>query len=205
MRETYLPFRQRYRINTLRLLGALAFSLLAVTASPPAVPFVTTLLETSGLVAIVLAVAGRAWSLLYIGDRKNSELVTCGPYSVTRNPLYLFSLIGIAGIGAQTGSMLSMVIITATAYITFDFAMRGEERYLASRFGRKFVEYRELTPRLVPDFSLWHESEDIPLRSAKSLAGLKDGIVFVVAWASIELIKAGQADGILPIFVTLPL
>ncbi|HEV7246956.1 MAG TPA: isoprenylcysteine carboxylmethyltransferase family protein [Shinella sp.] len=204
MAEVRAPFLQQYRINTLRVFAAVAFALLAVTSSPSDLPVVNSLLELTGLLAIFTAIAGRVWSLFYIGGRKNAELVTDGPYSITRNPLYLFSLIGIAGLGAQTGSLLSMVAMTGIAYFAFDMAMRGEEAFLAGRYGQSFEHYRRLTPRLLPDFALWREAGDTPLRSVKAVSGLKDGAVFLAAWLGIELIKMAQAAELLPVFWTLP-
>jgi protein-S-isoprenylcysteine O-methyltransferase Ste14 len=198
-------FPQRYRINTLRVFGAISFGLLALTSAPPDFPLVKSVVALVGLLAILTAIAGRVWSLFYIVGRKNSELLTVGPYSITRNPLYLFSLIGIAGVGAQTESLLSMVAMTGVAYIAFDIAMRGEEAFLASRYGPRFEEYRHSTPRLLPNFSLWRETDDIPLRSKGAVNGLRDGVVFVAAWLGVELIKLGQAAKLLPVFWTLPI
>ena len=41
---------------------------------------------------ILICILGRTWATLYIGGQKQRELVTKGPYSVVRNPLYLFTL-----------------------------------------------------------------------------------------------------------------
>ncbi|MGK6314303.1 methyltransferase family protein [Neorhizobium sp. DT-125] len=205
MTDVQTPFLQRYRINALRAAGGLALCLLAVTSTPPTLPLVSAIFEITGAFAILIAIAGRGWSLFYIGGRKNSELVTSGPYSMMRNPLYFFSLIGIVGVAAQTGSLLSMGAITLTAYLAFDMAMRGEEAYLASRYGQRFEEYRQAIPRLWPDLSLWRECEDTPLRSASALGSLKDGMVFLAAWIGIELIKLAQSAGFLPVLWTLPI
>lgn len=205
MNDIRLPFLQLYRINALRALGALALCLLAITAAPPSIPLVNVVYEVFGTVAIFVAVAGRGWSLLYIGGRKNSELVTHGPYSVSRNPLYFFSLVGIAGVGAQTGSLLSMFFFVTAAYLAFDMAIRGEEAYLEDRYREGFVEYRQAVPRLWPDFSLWHECADLPLRSTSALSSLRDGVVFLAAWIAVEFIRLGQSAGLLPVIWTLPL
>ena len=61
--------------------------------------------------------------MLYVGGRKNAELVTTGPYSMMRNPLYFFSLLGVAGVGAQTGSVLATFAVTAVAYAVFDYLL----------------------------------------------------------------------------------
>jgi protein-S-isoprenylcysteine O-methyltransferase Ste14 len=205
MNDIRIPFLQIYRINALRALGGVAFGLLAVTSPPLALPLVQVAFELLGTIAIFIAIAGRGWSLLYIGGRKNSELVTTGPYSVSRNPLYFFSLVGIAGIGAQTGSLLSMSALVLAAYLAFDMAMRGEEGYLGNRYGGAFDDYRREVPRFWPDLSLWRECEDVPLRSARAIGSLRDGIVFLAAWIAVELIRLGQAAGLLPVVWTLPI
>src|SRR5690606_41067661 len=50
------------------------------------------LLSLAGLVLILACIAGRCWASLYVGGRKNQELVTAGPYAHMRNPLYFFSI-----------------------------------------------------------------------------------------------------------------
>jgi protein-S-isoprenylcysteine O-methyltransferase Ste14 len=199
------PFLQSYRINALRVFGCLAFCALAVTSPPRAPHLMSALIDIAATVAIFSAIAGRAWCLFYIGGRKNAELVNFGPYSITRNPLYFFSLVGIAGLGAKSGSLLIMTALVAVTYLAFDMAMRGEERYLASRYGRTFDDYKSTVPRLWPDFSMWRDSQTVPLHSASAVGSLKDGIVFLVAWIGLELVRVGQAAGTLPVLWVLPI
>ncbi|YCI06138.1 isoprenylcysteine carboxylmethyltransferase family protein (plasmid) [Ensifer sp. D2-11] len=130
--------------------------------------------------------------------------MTDGPYSISRNPLYLFSLIGIAGVGAQSGSLLSMTVLVLAAYLAFNMAMRGEETYLRSRYGKDFDDYSNSVPRLWPDLSLWRECDDLPLRSSSAVRSLRDAVVFLAAWAAIEIIKLAQSAGLLPVVWTLP-
>lgn len=204
MKNFQLPFLQIYRINALRIAAVLGFGFMAVTAAPPPLPVLSPFFEMWGITAIFIAIAGRAWVLLYIGGRKNSELVTYGPYSITRNPLYVFSLTGIIGVGLLTGSLISMTAFVLCAYLAFEMAIRGEEAYLSSRYGQRFDAYRQTVPRFWPDFFLWRESDALPLSSGRALASLRDGGVFILAWLGIELLKVGQDTGLLPVVVTLP-
>jgi protein-S-isoprenylcysteine O-methyltransferase Ste14 len=63
------------------------------------------ILELGGITLLLVCTFGRLWSILYSGSKKNVELVTRGPYSISRNPLYLFSSIGAFGIGLMFASL----------------------------------------------------------------------------------------------------
>src|SRR6185503_11217281 len=68
-------------------------ALFVVTSRWPEGGFTHEIIEWIGMVFIGLCVVGRIWCSLYIGGRKNFELIQDGPYSLVRNPLYLFSVI----------------------------------------------------------------------------------------------------------------
>ena len=60
-------------------------------------------LELFGVALLAVAAMGRIWCLIYIAGRKNKELCQLGPYSLCRNPLYLFSFVGVIGFFFETG------------------------------------------------------------------------------------------------------
>ena len=91
------------------------------------------MIEWFGIFAILLCIFGRTWTSLYIGGRKNRALLTKGPYSVVRNPLYVFSILGAAGAGAQLGSVISGVIIGLLVWMVFYIEVLREERNMAAR------------------------------------------------------------------------
>ena len=91
-----------------------------------------------GLVLLFAAILGRLWSILYIGSHKNRRLVTDGPYSITRNPLYLFSLTAITGIGLMFGSLLITVALTGTAFAIFRATSLLEAAHLRFKFGAAY-------------------------------------------------------------------
>ncbi|MFM7261867.1 MAG: methyltransferase family protein [bacterium] len=59
-----------------------------------------SLLSAMGYILLLVGCAGRIWCALYIAGRKNRVLVDLGPYSLTRNPLYLFSCLAFVGAGS---------------------------------------------------------------------------------------------------------
>ncbi len=50
-----------------------------------------------GFVLVVFGSFGRIWASLYIEGNKTKNLITAGPFSMVRNPLYFFSLIMLIG------------------------------------------------------------------------------------------------------------
>lgn len=60
-------------------------------------------IERTGGLLILLCIAGRTWCSLYIGGHKERQLIVSGPYSITRNPLHAFSILGTVGIFAVFG------------------------------------------------------------------------------------------------------
>jgi protein-S-isoprenylcysteine O-methyltransferase Ste14 len=162
------------------------------------------LIENLGLAMIAVAVVGRAWCSLYIGGRKAEELVTTGPYSISRNPLYFFSFIGAAGVGAQSGGLtLSLVFLLATMAIFMPLIAR-EESFLANAMPRLFSGYRDLTPRLWPRLALWRSPREITIRPGLFLRTLFDGLPFVLAWPLFDGIEALQRTGFLPVIARWP-
>ncbi|WP_332640011.1 methyltransferase family protein [Brevundimonas sp.] len=165
---------------------------------------VRVLIENTGLMMIAVAVVGRAWCSLYIGGRKAERLVTVGPYSISRNPLYVFSFIGAFGVGTQSGSVtLGVVFLLATMAI-FIPLIACEESYLANAMPRPFSAYRSMTPRLWPRPGLWRSPREITVRPDLFMRTLFDGLPFVVAWPVFEGIDALQQVGLLPLLLRWP-
>lgn len=161
------------------------------------------MIENVGLALIVIAVVGRAWCSLYIGGRKAAELVTAGPYSISRNPLYLFSFIGALGVGAQSGSLTLGLLFLLGAMAIFLPLILREEAFLGDSMPG-FTAYRRRTPRLMPRFDLWRSPEEIAVRPVFFLRTLFDGLPFLLAWPLFEAIGALQAAGVLPEIVRWP-
>ena len=160
--------------------------------------------EAVGLGAIVFSIVGRAWCSLYIGGRKKSEIVDRGAYSISRNPLYVFSFFGAFGMGAQTGSLTIAGLFVAAAFLVFLMTVQREEAFLSREFGAVYEAYKAQTPRFGPRFSLWRDERELTIRPAFFLLTIRDGLVFLLALPIFELIDMGQAEGWLRVFAHLP-
>ncbi len=156
-------------------------------------------IEAHGLALILIGIGGRLWSILYIGGRKSAEIVTTGPYSVVRNPLYFFSTIAAAGVGTQTGSItVAMAAATLCATAFYIVAMR-EEAHLKALFGAPYEAYLQRVPRFVPNPWLFKDQAEVAFSPHIFNHTLRDGLVFLISIPFFELIEESQELGLIPV------
>lgn len=192
----------RKGVLLIAILGVIAFA--AVTRSIGGETLLHEGLEALGLALIAICIIGRAWCSLYIGGRKKAEIVDRGPYSITRNPLYVFSFMGAFGMGALTGSATIAVMFLLIAVAVFAATVRREEAWLSSTFGEVYAAYVARTPRFWPNLSLWRDGDTLEIRPAFFLRTLLDGVVMVIAYPLFEAIEYLQDIGWIRILLSLP-
>lgn len=172
-----LQLRRKVKIRIVAF-GLAPLTVLITGWAPPGTWFREGL-EGFGLFLIVAGILGRAWSTLYIGGRKARELVTAGPYSVTRNPLYLFAFVAAAGLGAQTGSLVLAGLFGLGAYVIFLPVVEHEERALQAVFGTEFDAYRARVPRFLPRLSEWRDVSRLDIDPRRFRQTVLDGLVLL--------------------------
>lgn len=160
--------------------------------------------EAFGIGLIGAAVLGRLWCTVYIGGRKSAEIVTAGPYSMTRNPLYVFSAIAALGVGAQTGSVVVALVFALATVLAFHVVILREERFLRDVFGQPYQSYLASVPRFWPNFKLYRSAETVVVKPALLSRTLSDGLVFFLAVPAFEAIEWAQAGAHLPVLLRLP-
>jgi protein-S-isoprenylcysteine O-methyltransferase Ste14 len=196
---------QRVRRLTLAALLALVLAVLLFGQSKFAPETaVHEAIEMIGILLIVIGIAGRLWSTLYIGGRKSTTVVSDGPYSITRNPLYVFSSIAAIGVGAQMGSITAAVGFGVACAAAFHFVILREEKYLSANLGADYRAYLAEVPRFFPKLSLYREGETAGFRPSFLLITLLDGLVFLAAMPFFEVIDAAQVSGALPVLFRIP-
>jgi len=196
---------QRRRKQTLRALAALCVALLFVMESSwrTTAPGVLVLLQRFGLLLILACLFGRTWCTLYIGGHKKRELITAGPYSVVRNPLYVFTILGAAGVGLLAGSIALAFLFGGLAVAVFAYVTGAEEAFLAEAFGEEFRAYAVRVPRFWPRFSGWKDAEELRVRPRLVLRTFLDASLFLLAVPAIEVKDLMQASGWLPVLLRL--
>ncbi|MDA1045724.1 MAG: isoprenylcysteine carboxylmethyltransferase family protein [Verrucomicrobia bacterium] len=161
-------------------------------------------LEIFGYFLLLTAGLGRIWCSIYIAGRKDKILCTDGPYSICRNPLYLFSFIGVIGAFLAFQSILLTVMASAIYLLYYRFVIKSEEIRLLDIFKVSFSEYISTTPRFFPRFSSYQSSVAERITSTKVIErGLREAVWFFIAIALIDTIEVIHRQGFM-ILATLP-
>jgi len=95
---------------------------------------------------------GKNWAPSVSGVRKDTVLVTSGPYAYVRHPIYsgvFFFLVTVALVAANLFILIPTLALIALLYRS----IAEEETLLIARFGNEYREYMKRTPRLIPRFS----------------------------------------------------
>ena len=116
-------------------------------------------LDASGTLLLIGGLVPRRWATLFIGGNKSGELITAGPYSLCRNPLYLGSLLIGLGFALMLQSLTLGVAIAVLGPLLYLLVVREEERVMAAAHGEAYDHYRAQVPRLFPRRLLPEPSE----------------------------------------------
>jgi protein-S-isoprenylcysteine O-methyltransferase Ste14 len=102
-----------------------------------------------GIAAVGLLARGYAAGHL----RKHKQLATSGPYSYTRNPLYLGSVLLAAGFSVASHSLISTLLLAVYLMIFYPVVIRREQTELKTLYGDAFDEYASRVPAFWPRLS----------------------------------------------------
>lgn len=134
--------------------AGLALDLLLARLRPLPLPGSPSLQRVAGAGLLLAGVGLNLWAL---GERRRrsvgpfmlerpEELVTSGPYAITRHPMYLGWWLIHLGAGTLAGS--SWVLVTLPPEMLAEHrAVLNEEAMLAELFGRSYADYAERVPR----------------------------------------------------------
>jgi protein-S-isoprenylcysteine O-methyltransferase Ste14 len=197
--DRYQSLRRFWLAVGIALLTAILLFVSSAWTSETAHDFI----EAFGLAFIGVAIIGRLWCTLYIGGRKAGEIVSAGPYSVSRNPLYVFSTIGAVGVGAQSGSLIVAILFGVLCLLAFYVVARREERFLATQFAGTYSNYVSRVPRFMPKFSIFRDETSLTVLPARLYTTFVDGLVFFAAAPAFEAVEYLQDSGILPVLLRL--
>ena len=145
----------------------------------------------AGAAVLAVGMAIRVWSIRSIGRSartrgdKARQLLTAGPYSLCRNPIYIGNLLGFAGMVIAMEAIWYLPIFLVLQFTFYSLIVRYEECLLAGLYGNEFVEYMRTTPRWLPRFSNWKpasilvEWREVLIRERALLLQLEIGVLLV--------------------------
>ena len=106
---------------------------------------------------LVLAGEGlRWWAVGQIGvisrtrSTRLGPLITTGPFTLCRNPLYVGNLLIWAGFTVWSGLLWMLPITLGIFIVYYRSIIEWEEALLTERFGEAYTEYVSVTPRWWP-------------------------------------------------------
>ncbi len=126
----------------------------------------------------LLGAALRLWSTLYVGGRKEQTLVTQGPYSITRNPLYGGSFLMALSLGLFLQSLVFIGAVILVAWVHMALTVRAEEGVLRAIHGAAFDDYCRITPRFIPNPRRFRSPESVPV----NISALRREMSRLVRW-----------------------
>ena len=133
-----------------------------------------------GAAFIILGELIRLSAVRYAGGRTRTtkvganSLCTSGPYSRTRNPLYIGNVFIYSGVVLLSGGIyMFQLLAVVILYFTFQYSMiiSLEEEKLSSVFGQDYSKYKNNVPRIIPLVIPWDSKSE--LKPAPILKTLK--------------------------------
>ena len=82
-------------------------------------------------------------------DRGAEHMVTTGPFSFSRNPIYLANTMLMSGAGLIAQIVWFFPLAIIAAFITQKLAIEREEKHLEVRFGKKYRDYAKRVRRWI--------------------------------------------------------
>lgn len=119
----------------------------------------TSLWNISGMILMVLGAIGRIWASLFIEGHKTKKVISDGPYSFIRHPLYLFSLMILLSLFLAIKSVF-IGLYLLTMFILFHIpTVLNEERVLTELHGGDYMQYKNRVSRFIPNIFIYKKVE----------------------------------------------
>jgi len=179
--------------NRMLVSRILMFSSIAlILFTRPFWPYGSALHETFdalGYALIVFCGMGRLYSTAFLGGFKNETLVTYGPFSVVRNPLYVFSWLGFTGFAIFSNNLWVMLLVPVGFFFLYRSLVKREEVFLQEKFGQAYSDYCARVPRFIPDFSNFNQPDEITIAPRLFLRGLLDNVWWFIIPIILEMME----------------
>ena len=140
--------RRRITISLIGFSGLFAFNALIRQTIPHNPLDVSDRISLLALGLLLIGLAIRTWSAGTLN--KSRQLTTCGPYAVTRNPLYIGSFLMMFAFCLLCRDLPTFLFVAGPMSFLYFLQVRFEERRLERLFSDRWHQYCKETPRLFP-------------------------------------------------------
>ena len=106
--------------------------------------------HATGWPVMAIGIGLSAWSVAEAGHvdvEAPAKLLTDGPYSLSRNPMYVGWTLIYVGAALAANSVWMLALLPVVIVYTHVVDVRKEERFLTEKFGDEFLEYQRRVRR----------------------------------------------------------
>ena len=189
---------EKIRIRISQIFVVLLMVLISISRSCWEDSVTSGVLFFVGIILVGVASLGRLWCSFYIAGYKTEKLVVEGPYSICRNPLYFFSLIGAMGVGFASETFLIPLIILFAFTLYYPLVIKSEETELIKLHKNEFASYSNKVPKFFPKISSLTEPKEYLVKPVIFRRHLFDAFWFIGFTGILELIEKLHETDIIP-------
>ncbi len=151
------------------------------------------------LIGFLITVSGeliRFWGVSYAGSETRTtgavggtQLVTSGPYSYVRNPLYLGNILMYLGVGIMSNAMMPYLQLIALVYFMFQYIsiVNIEEEYLSRSFS-DWKEYSANVRRFIPSLKTFRGGGSLVPNFSRALRSERSSLIALTALTALLVI-----------------
>jgi protein-S-isoprenylcysteine O-methyltransferase Ste14 len=146
-------------------------------------------LEAAGWTCFLVVLGFRWWATLYIGGRKQVTVVSEGPYSLCRDPLYLGTFLMTLAIAFYVPSLTFAAGLIVASLFYLSVTVSAEEGLLRQTFGDEYTRYCQEVPRFFPRI---RRARTVPVIEVIS-KGLRAELIRAARYVWVPLLAEGIA------------
>ena len=156
-------------------------------------------IEFVGYFFLLIGLLIRMWSALYVGGRKSKRLITEGPYSICRNPLYIGTFLLTIGAGLCFENPLMLFASLTLIVPAHLLVVRMEETHLEAIFAEEYRRYAGRVPRYWPRLRSYAAAETLTI-STRAVRRIAADTVGVLLLPEVEdLLELLHDHGVIPV------
>ncbi len=150
----------------------------------------------SGVFFMLIGEAIRIWGVGYAGFITRTRnvgadvLVTGGPFSIIRNPLYAGNFLISLGACVAMDALIpwTLIFFLLLYSLQYHFIVALEEATLEKKFGEVYLRYKECVPRFFPGFRKYNEPSTVGFNASVAFANERKTFLSIFIITSISVL-----------------